>query len=302
MSVIKRKIHTLFHTERIFTKKIEGSFLYNIMPDKMALDLCYYNIFGRRVNWKNPTTFNEKLQWLKLYNRNPLYTTLVDKYAVKEWVANKIGEEYVIPTYGVWDSFNQIDFDRLPNQFVLKTTHSGGSSGVVICRDKASFDFADAKAKLTASLKSNTYLIGREWPYKDVPRRIIAEKYLSDVGELKDYKFFCFNGEPKFFKIDFGRFVHHHANYYDTECKILPFGEESCPPEFDEPISIPSNIEKMFEIARILAYDIPFIRIDLYSFSSIIMFGEMTLFPAGGAGVFRPNSWDYIIGNMIHIK
>lgn len=304
MSVIKRKIHTLFHTERIFTKKIEGSFLYNIMPDKMALDLCFYNRFGRRVNWKNPTTFNEKLQWLKLYNRNPLYTTLVDKYAVKAWVANKIGEESIIPTYGIWDSFDDIDFDKLPNQFVLKTTHSGGSSGVIICRDKTSFNFADAKARLTASLKSNTYLIGREWPYKDVPRHIIAEKYIApepSTNDLLDYKLMCFNGKVECCFVCTGRFAEDglKVTFYDNDWHILPF-ERSHPREC-APIQKPASYEKMKLAAEKMAENLPFARIDFYEINEQPYFGEITFYPGGGCEAFQPDEWDYKFGAMINL-
>ena len=172
---IRHKIDTLLHTKRIFWKKLVGSFVFRIIPDKSALKIIYRNIFERPLNLDRPQTFNEKLQWLKLYNRNPLYTTLVDKYAVKKWVSDKIGEEYIIPTYGVWDSFDEIDFNQLPNQFVLKTTHAGGSSGVIICRDKETFDISDAKEKMSKSLKTDTYCICREWPYKNVPHRILQK-------------------------------------------------------------------------------------------------------------------------------
>lgn len=304
VSLIKRKINTFFHTERILTKKLEGTFLYNLMPDKMALDLCFYNRFGRRVNWKNPTTFNEKLQWLKLYNRNPLYTTLVDKYAVKEWVANKIGEEYIIPTYGVWDSFDQICFNNLPNQFVLKTTHAGGSSGVVICRDKNSFDFADAKARLTASLKSNTYLIGREWPYKDVQRRIIAEKYLASdsiANDLLDYKFMCFNGKVKCCFVCTGRFAEDglKVTFYDNDWQIMPF-ERSHPREFT-PIQKPASYERMKVAAEKLSEELPFARIDFYEINNQPHFGEITLYPGGGNEAFQPEDWDEKFGKMLKL-
>lgn len=303
MSVIGRKINTLLHTERILTRKLEGSFLYNLMPDKMALDLCFYNRFGRRVNWETPTTFNEKLQWLKLYNRNPLYTTLVDKYAVKEWVANKIGEEYIIPTYGVWESFDQIDFDKLPNQFVLKTTHAGGSSGVVICRDKSSFDFADAKARLTTSLKSNTYLIGREWPYKNVPRRIIAEKYIDPdptTDDLPDYKFFCFNGKVKALFVGTERQKEGEDvkfDFFDAEFNHLPFrqGHDHAKVMPQKP----KNFELMKKAAEKLSAGMPHVRVDFYEIGKNVLFGELTLFHFSGSMPFEPEEWDKRFGDML---
>ena len=302
-SVIKRKIYTFLHTERILTKKLEGSFLYNLMPDKMALDLCFYNIFGRRINWKNPTTFNEKLQWLKLCNRNPLYTTLVDKYAVKEWVADKIGQEFVIPTYGIWNCFDEIDFSKLPEQFVLKTTHSGGSSGVIICRDKTSFNFADAKTKLTASLKSNTYLIGREWPYKNVPRRIIAEKFIDPdptTNDLPDYKFFCFDGKVKALFVGTERQKEGEDvkfDFFDAEFNHLPFRQghdhaQVLPQK-------PRNFELMKKAAEQLSEGMPHVRVDFYEIGDNVLFGELTFFHFGGSMPFEPEEWDYKLGEMI---
>ena len=165
------------------------------LPDKLYLQLLFYGYMGKRLNLKNPQTLNEKLQWLKLYNRRPEYTTMVDKYAVKKYVADIIGEEYIIPTLGVWDNFDDIDFDSLPNQFVLKTTHDGGSYGVIICNDKSYFNIEKAKQYLNKSLKRNSYKVSREYPYKTVQHRIIAEKYMEDeTGELRDFKFYCFKG------------------------------------------------------------------------------------------------------------
>lgn len=303
MSVIKRKIHTLLHTERILTKKLMGSFLYKLMPDKMALDLCYYNIFGRRINWKNPTTFNEKLQWLKLYNRNPLYTKLVDKYAVKEWVANKIGEEYVIPTYGIWDSFDQIVFDKLPNQFVLKTTHAGGSSGVVICKDKASFDHADAKKKLTESINTETYHVSREWPYKDVPHRILAEQYVDpnpETNDLSDYKFFCFDGKVKALFIGTERQKEGEDvkfDFFDAEFNHLPFrqGHDHAKQLPEKP----KHFELMKKLAEELSQEMAHVRVDFYDTGKQVLFGEMTFYHFSGMMPFEPEEWDYKFGEMI---
>ena len=177
------------------------SIVKNRLPDKYILKREYRLRMGIPLNLQNPQIFNEKLQWLKLYDRNPLYTTLVDKYAVKKWVSEKIGEQYVIPTLGIWEKFEDIDFDKLPNKFVLKCTHDSG--GLVICKDKTKFDIESAKNKLNKSLKQNYYYSLREWPYKNVSPRIIAEKYMEDSrdAELRDYKFYTFNGEPKFIQI-----------------------------------------------------------------------------------------------------
>lgn len=183
------------------------------LPDKLYLKILYRFKMGRKLNLMKPITFTEKLQWLKLHNRKQEYTTMVDKYSVKDYVKGIIGPEYIIPTLGVWNNFDDIDFSKMPHRFVLKTTHGGGGGGVVLCKDKSSFNLQKAKEVLEKSLNHDIYRNLREWPYKNVERRIIAEEFLEDpTGELKDYKFFCFNGEVKFFKIDFGRFTNHHAN------------------------------------------------------------------------------------------
>lgn len=272
-----------------------------IKSDRLYLKLRYYLTYGQKLNLKNPTTFNEKLNWLKLYNRQNQYTMMVDKFGVKEYVTRKIGAEYIIPTLGVWNSPEEIDFNSLPNQFVLKTTHGGGGCGVVICTDKLTFDKEFAIAKLKQAMKADIYTDFREWPYKDVPRRIIAEQYMVDdsINDLRDYKFFCFNGKVRFCKVDFNRFMEHHANYYDTEWNILPFGEEVIPPIVDKKIDCPKNFDKMLEIAQKLSQGIPFVRIDLYNIQGEIFFGEITFFPAGGMGKFTPQNVDKEIGQFI---
>ena len=178
------------------------------LPDTLYLKLLYWLTMKKRLNLSNPKTFNEKLQWLKLYDRKSIYTIMVDKFSVKQYVADRIGEEYVIPTLGVWDNANDIEWNKLPEQFVLKTTHGSGGSSVVICKDKSRFNKESAIKKMNWSLKhSDTYAHYKEWPYKNVRKRVIAEKFIVSSGDLKDYKFFCFNGKVRLFKIDFGRFV-----------------------------------------------------------------------------------------------
>lgn len=273
-----------------------------VFPDKLYLELMFRLKMGYPLDLKNPQTFNEKLQWLKLYNRRPEYTQMVDKYAVKEYVAQIIGKEYIIPTIGVWDKFGQIDFSALPERFVLKTTHGGGGGGVAICTDKEHFDIAEAKRKLEKSLSVDIYRNLREWPYKNVKRRIIAEEYMQDSsGELKDYKFFCFNGRVEFFKIDFDRFVDHHANYYDRNGKLLPFGEAVLPPVPDKMLEMPHNIQEMIVLAEKLSAGIPFLRVDLYNIDGKIYFGELTFFPASGFGRISPEQYDRIIGKSLEL-
>ncbi len=272
---------------------------FNFLSDKKYIKLRFYNRMGKHFDLKNPKTFNEKLQWLKLFNRDPKYSTLVDKFEVKKYIIEEIGEEYVISTLGIWDKFDDIDFDSLPNQFVLKCTHDSG--GLVICRDKKKFDVKKAKEIINKSIKNNYYYHGREWPYKNVKARIIAEQYMEDTEtkELRDYKFFCFNGKVKCFKIDFDRATHHRANYYDENGSLLPFGEAVCPPDHSRDIKLPKELNKMIELAERLATDIPFVRVDFYDANGHIYFGEMTFYPASGFGKFIPEEWDYKLGEWL---
>ena len=277
---------------------------FNWLPDRTFIKLLYKFEMGESLNLDAPQTFQEKIQYLKLHNRKPEFTTMVDKFAVKEYVSNIIGDEYIIPTIAVWNSFDEIDFDYLPDKFVLKTTHGGGSCGVIICNDKTSFNKKEAKHKLEKSLKSDISKTLREWPYKNVPHRIIAEKLINlpdNIKELNDYKFFCFNGEPKFFKIDFGRFSDHHANYYDLEWNLLPFGEADFPPLPEYKFLPPPNFNKMIEIVHKLSKDKKFIRVDLYNVCGRIYFSELTFFPASGLGKFSIREWERKIGNLLDI-
>ena len=262
---------------------------------------------GHWIDWKHPKTFTEKLQWLKLYNRKPEYTKMVDKYAVKDYVSGVIGPEYIIPTIGVWNKPEEIDWDSLPNQFVLKTTHGGGGGGVVICKDKETFNNDEAIVKLNHSLKADIYRGFREWPYKNVPKRIIAERFMTseqsgDTESLLDYKFFCFNGKVKFYKVDFGRFVEHHANYYSPEGNLLPFGEQGLEPDFNYPIKLPSNLDEMISIAERISQGEPFLRVDLYNINGKIYFGEITFFPGSGLLPWTHKETDVEIGQYLEIR
>ena len=198
--------------------------LSRLIPDRIYLQIVYFKHFRRFINFNNPKTFNEKIQWLKLNYRNEEYTKLVDKYRVKQYITKLIGEEYVIPTLGVWNNVDDIDFKSLPEKFVLKCNNDSG--GIVICKNKKDFDEAKAKSFLKERLKNNGYWYGREWPYKNVKPCIIVEKYMEDSisKDIKDYKFFCFNGSMEFFDIDIDRFIEHRANYYDRNGNFLPFG------------------------------------------------------------------------------
>lgn len=270
-------------------------------PDKIYLQMLYYSVTDKKLDLRNPKTFNEKLQWLKLYDRKPEYQQMVDKAESKNYVSKIIGEKHIIPTLGIWDNFDEIDFNSLPNKFVLKTTHDSG--GVVICRDKATFDMKNAKHKLTKSLKNNFYWQFREWPYKNVKPRILAEELieLPDNADLMDYKFFCFDGEPRFLKVDFGRFKEHHANYYDIDWNLLTLGEEICPPNPEIRIIKPENLSEMLSIVRTLAKGHSFIRIDLYITPNNILFGELTFYPNAGIGRFTSQEWEEKVGDMIKL-
>ena len=417
--------------------------LFRWLPDKTYLRLLYRFKMGHRLDLNHPKTFTEKIQWLKLYNRRPEYTLMVDKYAVKKYVADIIGEKYIIPTLGVWDKPENIDWDALPSEFVLKTTHGGGGGGVVICRDKRTFNRAEAIAKLDQSMNSDIYTGLREWPYKNVPRRIIAEKFMSpekEQSDLVDYEIYCFNGEPKliiaadarfsgdkrfgyydtdwksvditwgapcldndlprpeqlpqmlkvasqlskdislasininnlhgdvmfcektvfdysgvetvtsenvyeyigslitkepkykylidndvltailpehdglndyklfcfdgkvkFFKVDFGRFVEHHANYYSPEGTLLEFGEKDFKPVPDYPIELPANLNVMIALAEKLSTKIPFLRVDFYNINGKIYFGELTFYPASGLSHWTPEEWDKKLGCCLQL-
>ena len=281
---------------------ISSSNFFHLLSDKTYIELLYRCYFGKRLDLNNPLTFNEKQQWIKLYDRKDVYTKMVDKHLAKLYAAEKIGKEYVIKPYGVWSNFQDIDFDKLPNQFVIKCTHDSGS--IVICKNKAELDVKKAKEKIERGLTTNPFYYGREWPYKNVVPKIIIEELLVDkkTGDLKDYKFFCFNGNVRCFKIDFGRFVNHRANYYDRNCKLLPFGEDECPPDESVCLDFPKEINDMIYLAEKLAEGTKFLRVDFYNVDGKIYFGEMTFFPASGFGTFTDAKWDRILGNWINLN
>jgi hypothetical protein len=271
-----------------------------LLPDKLYLSIKYRTHFGYWMDWQNPKTFCEKLQWLKIYDKHPEYTQMVDKVAAKDYVAGIIGDEYIIPTLGVYNSADEIDFEKLPNQFVLKCTHDSG--GVIVCKDKSKLNTTAVKKKLANGLKRTYVIQTREYPYKDVPRRIIAEQYMEDESghELKDYKFFCFHGEPRIIQLDFDRFTQHKKNLYTLEWELLPFSF-NYPSHPECVFPKPDGLEKMIALARILSKGIPFVRVDLYNINGKIYFGELTFFPASGVGRFTPHEWDYKLGELIHL-
>ncbi len=271
-----------------------------LIPDKVLVQCEYKHCMGKKLNLDKPQTFNEKLQWLKLYNHNPEYTTMVDKHAVKKYVADIIGEEYIIPTLGVWDRFEDIDFDALPDQFVLKVTHDSG--GLVICRDKSKLDVEAAKRKINKSMKRNYYLIHREWPYKNVKPRIIAEEYMEDsvTTELRDYKFFCFDGKVKALFIATERASTTEEtkfDFFDENFCHLPFTNGH--PNAAKLPAKPENFELMKEFAKKLSKGIPHVRVDFYEVDGRVYFGELTFSHWSGIVPFDPPEWDEKWGEWI---
>lgn len=272
------------------------------LPDKFYLSVKFRLRFGYWMDWKNPQTFNEKLQWLKIYDRHAEYTPLVDKCAVKAKVAKIIGEKYIIPTLGVYDSVEEIDFNSLPNQFVLKCTHDSG--GIVVCKNKNDLDVENAKKKLSNSLKQSYIIQNREYPYAAVPRKIIAEKYMEDESgyELKDYKIFCFDGEPKFLFVATDRQKVGEEvkfDFFDLQWHHIPVknGHENS----SSIISKPLNFEEMLDVAAKLSKGMPHVRVDLYNVNGRIYFGELTFFHFSGMTPFVPNEWDHVFGEYLKL-
>lgn len=293
-------IHSLFHNP----KHVISAILFRIgglIPDETYLRWVNFLECGRHLELNNPKRFNDKLQWLKLYYRDPLWTQMVDKFAVKEIVKKRIGEEYVVPCLGVWNRAEDIEWDKLPKQFVLKTNHDGGNFGVYICKDKSMINKDKWIKKINKSLHRNTYKLGREWPYKDVPRKVFAEQYLEDAtGELRDYKFFCFGGVVKYLYVATERQTGHlKFNYFDMDFKPLGMWQSHQPS--DKPIEKPAAFEEMKELAAKLSKGLSEVRVDLYEVNGKVYFGEYTFFSLGGFASFHPDKWDYIFGANIQL-
>lgn len=262
---------------------------------RQYIKLRWRLVIGESLNLKNPQTYNEKLQWLKVYYRDPLYTSLVDKFKVKQFVSDIIGSQYVIPLIASWDSVEEIEWDKLPNQFVIKCSHDCG--GMIICRDINTLNIDAAKRKLKNCLKTNYYYKSREWPYKDVKTKIFAETYMEDeYGELRDYKFFCFNGEVKamFIASDRSKITDTCFDFYDADFNHLPFTQWH--PNATAVIEKPKSFEKMKELASKLSQGMPHVRVDFYEVKGQIYFGEFTFFHYGGMMPFSPKEWDYTFG------
>ncbi len=297
---------SLLNDRRGLRQAVVGNFSYmkisRFVPDKMYLKMIYNVNFDKKLDLKNPKTFNEKLQWLKLYDKKPEYIIYVDKYEVKKYIADTIGEQYVIPTIEVWDSVEDINIDLLPEQFVLKCTHDSGST--VICRKKNEFDIESAKIKLKKKLKKNMFWMGRAWPYKNVKARIIAETYMEDeeTSELRDYKFFCFNGKAKALFIATDRQTAGEEtkfDFFDMEYNHLPITNGH--PNAKVLPEKPKCFDEMRGLAEKLSAGIPHVRVDFYEVNGRVYFGELTFFHWSGLVPFEPEEWDYKFGDWIEL-
>lgn len=277
---------------------------FYLIPDKCYLSWKYKQIFHRPIDWKNPQTFSEKLNWLKVYDRKPIYHDLVDKLRVKPIVADLIGSEYIIPTIaGSFKSVDEIDIDQLPNQFVLKCNHD--SASVIVCRDKAHFDWDSAKMKLSACMSTDYYKLScREWTYKDIDRCIFVEQYVEDdkYDSLSDYKLYCFNGVAKGVYVTINRFTNLSVSMYDMDWNLMPF--EHIHPNKGEKVACPKHLDLMKKLAEKIArfVDNPYVRVDFYETNGKVYFGEITFYPESGMCYFKPEEWDYTMGRWMDIS
>lgn len=277
---------------------------FDHVDDEVFLKRKFKACMGRELDLETPKTFNEKLQWLKLYDRKPEYTMMVDKYLVRDYIRERLGEEYLIPLLGVWDSPDEIDFDSLPDQFVLKCNHNSGV-GMYICRDKSKMDVRKVKRELCIGLKEDYYLTSREWPYKDVPRKIICEKFISDSEDpdLKDYKFQCINGEIDHVFVCVGRNESEQVKFYyfDKDWNYLPYSLDQCDnKEYLDSLK-PKTFEKMKEIAKTLCVNMPQVRVDLYEANGCVLFGELTFYTQSGFDTTITKKADLEIGRHLEL-
>lgn len=298
--MIINKLKKLITNEAYRFSVLEDLGIFNKMNDEKFLTKKFYYRIGYQLNLKNPKTYNEKLQWIKLNDRKEIYSKMVDKYEAKSLVANVIGDEYIIPTYGVWDKFADINFEELPDSFVIKCTHDSG--GVIVVNDKHSFDISKAKEMINAKLKHNFYFYGREWPYKKVKPRIIIEKNMSieeNSDVINDYKIYTFNGKAKMCMINQDRGIDTRADYFDKNYNQIKINWGYKPS--DIPPQKPKNYEKMFELAEKLAFGTLELRVDFYEINDQIYFGEMTFFDGSGFDAIEPIEWDYKMGSWIKL-
>ena len=286
----------LMKTRRFFLRILKEM---RFLPPKMYVHYLYENRTGKKLNLKNPIEFNEKIQWYKVFYHPKILNQLVDKYAVRAYVEEKIGAQYLNEIYGVYNSADEVDFDKLPNQFVIKANHT--SSHNLICNDKSKLNIKKSRKLFKKWLNKNQYYrTGQEWAYKDVKPRLIAEKFIKQDGRssLIDYKFFCFNGKVKFVVLHLGRGENHKKGCYDLEFNRLPFRYYSLEMSINEEIEKPSNFDEMILLAEKLSDKLPFVRVDFYSIRGKTIFGEMTFYPSDGRKDFYPDEYNKIIGDM----
>lgn len=300
-------IKKLLHKMKTMPGRIPMNILYyhalwlnKLIPDEMYVRMIYRVQFGKKLDLDDPKTFNEKLNWAKLYDRNPEYTKMVDKIAVRDYIEAKLGPGYAVPLLGIYKSFDEIPFDNLPDQFVIKTNHD--SAGYVICKDKKTFDIESAKKKLNKHLARNYFWMGREWPYKNIKPQLLVEEYMQDGDkeDLNDWKFYCANGKPFLFYTTFERGSKRglSMNYYNMDGSRIPVRHCNYP-NYDGDLVRPENFEEMVRIAEKLSEGISFVRVDLYEVNGKVYFGELTFFPGCGIEGVIPDDYDRIWGDMI---
>ena len=273
------------------------------MDDELYLRLLYRGVTGRRLNLNPPVLYSEKIQWLKLHDKNPVYPVFCDKLAVRDFVRARIGEEYLVDLCGVWDDPDEIDFDSLPEQFVLKCTHDSGST--ILCHDKSSFDMVAAKQALKKHLEKDYSIAGREWPYHDVPRRVIAERYLTNAdGSLAmDYKFFCFDGEPRLILVNTNHTDRHSGNYTcDLDFSLFPIYVATTPQADDPHLEKPVHYDRLVEIARTLSAGLVHVRVDLYDTPEGVKAGELTLHSSSGLSQTMTLEGDRFLGDQLRLE
>lgn len=289
------------------TRKCRSAVLnmLRFIPDSLMLPLQYKIKLGRRLNLKNPQRYTEKLQWYKMHYRNPVMHQCVDKYQVREYIKKKGLEEILIPLIAHYDNIEKVEWDKLPEQFVMKTTHGGGGLNVLVCKNKDELDFAEIKDKLSFEsnpVKQNTG--GREWAYYGLRPSLVVEELLvnqdNPAAGMNDYKIFCYNGKPKYIVVDVDRYIGHKRNFYDVEWNNMHI-ESDCPAS-DREIEKPVGFEKMLEIAEKLSEGFPYVRVDLYNNGGKIYFGELTFYPWSGYVQFEPDEADYMFGNDFELS
>lgn len=299
MSLKWKKMLNLNELIRYIWRKVSKKGLLKFLSDETFVNLEYKLKMKKKLNLDGPKRYNEKLQWLKLYDHNPQYTDLVDKYEVRKHVEKLIGEEYLIPIYGIYDNYDEINFGKLPDQFVLKPTHTSGD--VFICKDKTVINHAELKKELSEWLNKNYFDYHREWPYKNIKPRIICEKYMSEKGSdrIKDYKYFCFDGKAEMMFVASDRGTNTKFDFYDRQFNHMNIEQHY--PKSDKALSKPNNYDEMVEISEKLSKGFPHVRIDLYSINDKIYFGEFTFYHFSGFEPFVPDSFDYELGSLLRL-